>query len=179
MTIPVEVQQRYLTDPEFHARVHVGAQALLREWKHSMIGQLHPDDMWNEAKLAALAVLAAIDAMDAPEVEVSGPLVPTDDMMVPASQIMRRSGAKNVVTEPTLQSAFIDEARASMGQPNLEMAQALVGQKVTLIFNVDRPPVTGYLTQVIGHPSAAPSYIILDDSDHVRYPLNSIQQIKS
>jgi hypothetical protein len=86
----------------------------------------------------------------------------------------RRSGAKNVAA-PEYQDAFISEARASMGQPSVEAAERLLGQRVTLVFNDDRTPVTGILTQVVNHLAA---YLVLDDNKGQTYPLNGVQEIR-
>lgn len=64
-----------------------------------------------------------------------------------------------------------------MGQPTEEDARDLVGYQVTMIFNVDLPPKSGVLTEVITHP-AAPAYLVLDNNHDVRYPLNSIQELQ-
>ena len=88
----------------------------------------------------------------------------------------RRSGAKNV-SDPRYQSAFISEARRSMGQPSMEDAEALVGKYVEVVFNIDRPDVRGVLTRVIQHPANTPAYLQLDDEKDL-IPLNSVQEIK-
>jgi hypothetical protein len=68
-----------------------------------------------------------------------------------------------------------------MGQPTLEECHALIGQKVTLVFNAERPSgmtgVTGYLTNVM-QPSHGPAYVMLDNDTKMMYPLNSLQEIK-
>jgi hypothetical protein len=89
----------------------------------------------------------------------------------------RRSGAKNV-SAPEYQTAFISEARASMGQPSVQDAEALLGYVVTLTFNVDKAPVHGMLTSIIQHPASAPAYLVLDDNTALMYPLNSVQEIR-
>jgi uncharacterized protein (DUF1778 family) len=115
----------------------------------------------------------------APEVEVTSTHVTHADVMEALGKPLerRRSGAKNV-SDPHLQNAFISEARHSMGQPSLEIASALVGQEVTLTFNVDWEPVTGILSTVM-QPSHGPAYVMLDNDTKPMYPLNSIQEIKS
>lgn len=90
----------------------------------------------------------------------------------------RRSAAKNQ-SAPHLQTAFMDEARASMGQPSAYAAMELLDKRVRLTFNVDKPPVEGVLTSVINHPSNAPAYLVLDNNSHLMYPLNSVQAIES
>jgi hypothetical protein len=62
-----------------------------------------------------------------------------------------------------------------MGQPSVEAAERLLGQRVTLIFNDDRAPVTGILTQVVNHMAA---YLVLDDNKGQTYPLNGVQEIR-
>lgn len=111
---------------------------------------------------------------EVPQVEVtdSRSLVPVQAPQTPVNR--RRSAAKNI-SDPHLQSAFISEARAVMGQPTLDDAKALVGYTVTLSFNVDWPPVTGTLTEVVSHPSSP--HLILDNYRERVYPLNAIQQI--
>lgn len=112
---------------------------------------------------------------EAPEVEVTYDRSPLP-VEVPETLLeRRRSGAKNV-SAPEYQNAFISEARASMGQPSRQDAEALLGYTVTLSFNVDWPPVTGVLTDVTGHPAGAPQ-LILDNYRERVYPLNAIQQI--
>lgn len=103
----------------------------------------------------------------APEVEVT-----QSELQLPS----RRSGARNV-SAPHLQSAFIDEARGAMGAPTLTDVQAMVGQTVRLVFNVDWFPVTGTLTDVVTHPSALPN-LILDNYRERTYPLGAIQSIE-
>jgi phospholipase C len=112
---------------------------------------------------------------DVPEVEVSTALQTTTPQ-TPVSPV-RRSGAKNV-SSPHLQSAFINEARASMGQPTVAEVRAMLNYEITMIFNVDLPPRSGFLTDVIEHPSSGPAYLVLDHEDTVLYPLNSIQTIE-
>jgi hypothetical protein len=114
---------------------------------------------------------------DVPEVEVADDRSPTHVEAPQTPVAARRSGAKNV-SAPEYQNAFISEARASMGMPLEQEAEAMVGKYVILVFNIDKPPVRGTLTAVTTHPSGAPSYLILDDDDHSRYPLNSVQSIK-
>jgi hypothetical protein len=89
----------------------------------------------------------------------------------------RRSGAKNL-SDPLYQNAFISEARRSMGQPSVEDAQALLGETVTLIFNVDWRPATGKLTDVTTHPAGGGPSLILDGYRERIYPLNAIQEIR-
>jgi hypothetical protein len=112
---------------------------------------------------------------EVPEVEVSAS---SRSSMHVESSVMppegRRSGAKNVAA-PEYQDAFISEARASMGQPSVEAAERLLGQRVTLVFNDDRAPVTGILTQVVNHLAA---YLVLDDNKGQTYPLNGVQEIR-
>lgn len=112
----------------------------------------------------------------APEVEVTSSRSSVHVAVPETPVAARRSGAKNV-SDPHLQTAFISEARRSMGQPSLEDAWALVDKRVTLVFNVDKAPVTGVLTNVT-QPSAGPGYVMLDNETNLMYPLNSIQQIK-
>lgn len=93
----------------------------------------------------------------------------------------RRSAAKNV-SAPHLQNAFIDEARHSMGQPTLDDAQALIGRKVKLVFNAERPSgmtgATGMLTDVV-QPAVGPAYVMLDNDTNLMFPLNSLQSIEA
>jgi hypothetical protein len=119
-------------------------------------------------------------ADDVPEVEVTDSrtqdrsLVRVDSPERPLEG--RRSAAKNL-SAPKYQAAFIEEARAVMGQPSVEMAQRLLGERVRLVFNVDKPSVEGVLTHVVSHPAGP--YLMLDDNDgKVRYPLNAIQAIQ-
>jgi hypothetical protein len=137
---------------------------------------------------------------DVPEVEVTesafraahedagerSPL-PVESPQTPVAA--RRSGAKNV-SAPEYQNAFISEARHSMGQPDVQDAEALLGYVVVLIFNAETPrqgstgPLTqarGVLTRVMDHPSGGPTnsvYLMLDDDKDAVYPLNSVQEIR-
>lgn len=114
------------------------------------------------------------DVDDTPEVEVTESIlhpVPTD---IPTP--VRRSGARNV-SDARLQSAFIDEARSAMGQPSPVYCEDFIGQQVMLIFNVDRAPVKGELTQVLNHSNGV-TYLVLDDNQDVLWPLNSVQEIR-
>ena len=87
----------------------------------------------------------------------------------------RRSGAKNI-SDRKYQDAFISEARASMGQPTRGQAEALVGERVTLVFNVDWHDATGVLSDI--KDTAGATYLILDGYRERLYPLNSIQEIR-
>ena len=70
--VPVDVRpisgdyvHRYHHDPVFHARVHVGAQALLKRWQdRSVLNQSPTDAEWAEAKLLAFTVLKAAGQLD-------------------------------------------------------------------------------------------------------------------
>jgi hypothetical protein len=134
-------------------------------------------DAYEEALDLAVYLKQALIEQDVPEVEV------TTDKPVPISVVgdttpVRRSGARNV-SSPHLQAAFIDEARHAMGAPTVNDAQALVGQEVRLVFNVDWVAATGKLTNVVNHPSAGSGpFLILDDYRERIYPLNSIQSIE-
>ena len=87
----------------------------------------------------------------------------------------RRSGAKNV-SDQRYQTAFISEARASMGQPSYEDALSLLGQYVKLTFNVDWRPAKGVLTDVV--ENAGKTHLLLDNYRERVYPLNAIQSIE-
>jgi hypothetical protein len=86
----------------------------------------------------------------------------------------RRSGAKNL-SDPIYQNAFITEARAAMGQPDVQAAQALLGKYVRLTFNVDWRPAQGVLTKVVD--DKAP-YLMLDNYHERQYPLYAIEKIE-
>jgi hypothetical protein len=135
--------------------------------------------MWNAiANLSSTLVLRSRGEPDpVPEVEVTSSRSPVHVEAAERPLTARRSGAKNV-SAPHLQNAFIGEARASMGQPTVEDAQALLGRKVTLIFNVDWEPATGMLTEVVTHPAAGGAHLLLDNYRERTYPLNSIQEIR-
>jgi hypothetical protein len=155
---PILVGARFLkldTDAEFWRQTHTNPylQAAVTALGHVLIREEVPD-----VEVTSRGSSELVSALESP-VE------------------RRRSGAKNVSSQH-LQNAFIDEARHSMGQPSLEMAQALIGQRVTLTFNVDREPITGYLTNVT-QPSHGPAYVMLDNDTKLMYPLNSIQEIKA
>lgn len=115
---------------------------------------------------------------EVPEVEVTSSLS-TGLVPLPERGLeRRRSGATNV-SAPHLQSAFIDEARVSMGQPSNRDCMSLLGKQVRIIFNVDKAPIVGELTRVINHPANSPTYLIIDHEEHLLYPLNSIQSIEA
>jgi hypothetical protein len=121
---------------------------------------------------------------EVPEVEVTtgkGSLLHVD---VPERPVeARRSGAKNI-SAPEYQSAFISEARRSMGQPSKDDCEHLVGQSVTLVFNAEMSggvrQAQGVLTDIIHHPAspADAAYLMLDDDPKLMYPLNAVQTIK-
>jgi hypothetical protein len=113
---------------------------------------------------------------DVPEVEVTYDRSPLPVEVPETPPEGRRSGAKNL-SAPEYQNAFISEARASMGMPSVQEAEALLGRSVTLVFNVDLPPVRGTLTTVTTSGNTA--YLVLDDDQHLMYPLNSIQEIRA
>lgn len=80
---------------------------------------------------------------------------------------------------PHLQAEFIKAARAAMGQPDEYEAMSYLGQRVKLVFNADREPVSGTLTRIVSHPSSTDApYLILDNDNKVRYALNAIQSIE-
>jgi hypothetical protein len=86
----------------------------------------------------------------------------------------RRSGAKNV-SDPKYQNAFISEARLHSGQPTRADCEALLGQEVTLVFNIDWHDATGVLTEI---RETVTTYLILDGYRERLYPLNAIQEIR-
>jgi len=141
------------------------------------------DDPAIDGDLAVIAGLRRIadeleSKLEATEVEVTydRSLVHVEASERPPEA--RRSGAKNV-SDPIYQNAFISEARAVMGQPGVEQAKALLGQEVTLVFNVDWHPATGILTEVVDHPATGGApYLLLDNYRERAYPLNSIQEIR-
>jgi hypothetical protein len=102
------------------------------------------------------------------------------DKIIPITAHPVRHPATNLAP-PGLQAEFIDSARAAMGQPNEQEVLTYVGQLVTLVFNDDRPAVTGMLTRVFAHhPSFSldVTYLVIDsDEDHM-IPLNSVQSIQ-
>lgn len=106
-----------------------------------------------------------------------GVIVPTEsgDIEVPIVQ-RRRSGASNVAPAH-LQKEFINAARAAMGQPSEKDVTVLLGERVTIVFNGDREPVSGVLTGIISHPAGI--HLALDNDEKVRYPLNAIQSIEA
>jgi hypothetical protein len=112
-----------------------------------------------------------------PDVEVTSTRSPVHVETTERPPQARRSGAKNL-SDPIYQNAFISEARSSLGQPSAADAHNLIGARVTLVF-IAKPPVTGILTRVVNHPTSAPTYLVLDDREEIRYSLNSIQEIKS
>jgi hypothetical protein len=156
----------------------VGARFLKLDTDAEFWSQIHTNPYLQAAVTALGHVLIREEV---PDVEVtsrgSSELVSSPERPVEA----RRSGAKNVSSQH-LQDAFISEARHSMGQPSLEVCQALVGQKVTLVFNAERPSgmtgATGILTDVV-QPSIGPAYVMLDNDTNLMFPLNSIQEIKT
>jgi len=110
---------------------------------------------------------------DEPQPTLAGSLMPVDALeRHPAA---RRSGAKNI-SDRKYQDAFISEARSSMGQPTRGQAEALVGERVTLVFNVDWHDATGVLSDI--KETAGATYLILDGYRERLYPLNSIQEIR-
>ena len=111
---------------------------------------------------------------DEPQPTLAGSLVHVEAPERPLER--RRSGAKNV-SAPEYQNAFISEARASMGQPSRQDAEALIGHVVKLTFNVDWSPVTGVLTHVKDQHGGSP-YLLLDDYRERAYPLNAIQRVE-
>jgi hypothetical protein len=123
--------------------------------------------------------IVTVEPLDeVPEVEVTYDRSPIHVVASERPPEARRSGAKNL-SDPIYQNAFISEARASMGQPSIEDAKALLGQEVTLTFNVDWRPATGRLTDVVDHPATGGApYLILDDYRERAYPLNAIQNIE-
>ena len=134
-----------------------------------------------ETILKALPVGVADRMTIEPVQEVDEVEVTYDTSMVhvasPESPLgARRSGAKNL-SDPIYQNAFISEARASMGQPGIEDARALLGKYVKLTFNVDWQPAKGVLTDVVVKDSAPP-YLLLDNYRERAYPLNAIQAIE-
>jgi len=134
-----------------------------------------------------------VSAPEVPEVEVTesafrnahgdvGQPVPTSssslDLVAVSERPVegRRSAAKNL-SDPKYQTAFISEARTSMGMPSPEDAEALVNHKVLLIFNVDKPPVSGVLLGLVYHPSMSSlPYLELDEGEP--YPISAIQEIR-
>jgi len=112
---------------------------------------------------------------DEPQPTLAGSLVHVEAPERPLER--RRSGAKNV-SAPEYQNAFISEARASMGQPSRQDAEALIGHVVKLTFNVDWSPVEGVLTHVKDQHGGSP-YLLLDDYRERAYPLNAIQRIEA
>lgn len=122
---------------------------------------------------------------DVPEVEVTD----THDrssMHVEATQTPvagRRSAAKNI-SAPEYQTAFVDEARHSMGQPSKADAEALVDQMVIIEFNDDTSPVQGLLQAVTGHPTQRTYLLVVKvvadppPPGSMFYPLNSVQSIR-
>ena len=102
----------------------------------------------------------------------------TDEIVPITASPVRRSGASNLAPA-NLQSAFIESARTAMGQPDKDEIQDLLGLLVTITFN-GGGSVTGTLTRIIDHPSSTPNstYLILDDDEHTRYALFSIQSIE-
>jgi len=114
-----------------------------------------------------------LDEDDEDEVEVTTDL---EQVRVVAPKVMRRSGAKNVVSSPHLQSAFIDEARSVMGQPTDSDVLAMITKRVRLVFNFEQEPVVGTVTEIVYHPAS--TYIVLDNDHHTMYPVNSLQSIE-
>ena len=96
----------------------------------------------------------------------------------------RRSGAKNI-SAPEYQTAFVDEARRSMGQPSMQDAEALVDQAVIIEFNDDTPPVQGLLLSIVAHPTQRTYQLVVkitadpEPPGPMFYALNSVQSISA
>lgn len=56
---------RYLNDPEFHAKVEVGAQAIMSVWDQRADLRPRSPLAWPEAKLLAYKVVLALEAAGA------------------------------------------------------------------------------------------------------------------
>jgi hypothetical protein len=132
--------------------------------------------IWRAIGSLAAVLVSQKRGEPVPQVEVTSSRSPVHVEIPGRPPAARRSGAKNV-SDPMYQNAFIGAARAAMGQPSVQDAQALVGYTVTLSFNVDWHPATGVLTEVMDHPAAGAPYLILDNYRERIYPLNSIQEI--
>jgi hypothetical protein len=106
-----------------------------------------------------------------------GVIVPTESGNIEVPIVSRRrSGASNVAPAH-LQEEFINAARAAMGQPMEDDVMDYLGQRVTIVFNGDREPVSGTVTRVVAaHPSG--TYLVLDDDEEHKIPLNAIQSIE-
>jgi hypothetical protein len=99
------------------------------------------------------------------------------DEIVPIdAKPVRRSGASNVAPAH-LQTEFINAARAAMGQPDVSEVTTYLGERVTIVFNGERHPVSGVLTGIVSLPGGINSYLVLDNNEDVTYALNSIQSI--
>jgi len=124
--------------------------------------------------MRAFHAYVKVEEEEVPEVEVtsSRSLVHVEAPESPLER--RRSGAKNL-SDPIYQNAFISEARASMGQPSVQSAQALLGKYVQLTFNVDWRPAKGVLTDVVEDKTP---YLFLDNYHERQYPLYAIQTIE-
>lgn len=129
------------------------------------------------AAMSRLAgVLVSVKRGDVPDVEVTYDRSPVPVEPNESRLERRRSAAKNL-SDPIYQNAFIEGARAAMGQPDVEAAKEFLGRDVKLTFNVDWHPAMGKLTEV-KDDSAATAYLILDNYRERLYPLNSIQSIE-
>jgi hypothetical protein len=160
----------------------------LRDAAHEVVMAWEAEDNQEKNDLSeriwrAIGTLAAVlvsqkrgEPLDpVPEVEVTYDRSPVPVDALERHPAARRSGAKNV-SAPEYQNAFISEARRSMGQPTKQDAEALLGERVTLVFNVDWRDATGVLTEV--KETATTTYLYLDNYRERTYPLNSIQEIR-
>jgi hypothetical protein len=163
-----------MTEPE--SPLLVAARCLGLENDAQFWQQVHVNPYLQAAVTALGQTLLRELEKGVPEVEVTSTRSPVPVESLERHPTARRSGAKNV-SDPKYQEAFISEARHSMGQPSLEEASALVGRKVTVVFNDDTPSVRGILSTVM-QPSHGPAYVMLDNDTKMMYPLNSIQEIK-
>jgi hypothetical protein len=58
----IDSPHRYHTDPEFHARVHIGAHAVLSRWEQrSVTNTMLGDRAWDEALMISHIVLKAVE----------------------------------------------------------------------------------------------------------------------
>jgi len=186
---------------EYESRLDAASSAHrhdpLRDAAHEVIMAWEAEDNLERNDLseriwAAIGKLASVlvsqkrgDIPDVPDVEVTydepqstlaGSLVHVEAPERPPER--RRSGAKNV-SAPEYQTAFISEARRSMGQPGVKDAEALLGRSVTLIFNYEHQNEMGVLTRVVGHPAGGRDYVVLDEGQGRVFALDTIQEIRA